>query len=363
MFFGIKNGDFSEVSPDDRRSIAADIQLIAIGDKQSPNLLVYDNGEGQHPDDLPDTFLSLFKGNKTNIPFVQGKYNMGSTGAVVFCGKYRYQLIGSRRAIELNKSDDFGFTIVRRHPLSGEEEDSFRSTWYEYFLINNKIPRFKIDEIDLGLWKRNFISGSIVKLYSYELPRGARSDITLDLWRDLNQFLYHPALPILLYEDRFKGGHSPSKLMLGNKTRLIIDERDKKEITIPLAISGHDFGTVSLEVTVFKHDIKQSEFIKDKAVIFTLNGQVHGSEQRRFISQELGFSMLRDSMLIQVDCTKIRTSFRQDLFMGSRDRLKGSEKKQVLVDKIINALKSNETLKEINQNRKNFILRESSEDK
>lgn len=366
MYYGIKNGDFSEVSTKDRRSIAADIQLIATGDKQSPNLLIYDNGEGQHPDDFPNTFLSLFKGNKTNIPFVQGKYNMGSTGAVVFCGKYRYQLIGSRCVPELlpnGRSDDFGFTIVRRHPLLDEEEDSFRSSWYEYFVINGIIPRFKIDELDLGLWNRNFTSGSIVKLYSYELPRGSRSNITLDLWRDLNQFLYHPALPILLYEKRYKDGHSPDKLMLGNKTRLIIDERDKKEITITVAIESHDLGTVNLEITVFKHNIKQSEFIKDKAVIFTLNGQVHGTEQRRFISQELGFSMLRDSMLIQIDCTNIKTSFRQDLFMASRDRLKVSEKTQILIDKITNVLKSNDTLKEINQNRKNFILRESNDDK
>lgn len=366
MFYGIKNGDFSEVTEKDKRGIASDIQLIATGDKQSPNILSYDNGEGQHPDDFPDTFLSLLKGNKTNIPFVQGKYNMGSTGAVVFCREYRYQLIGSRRPPELlpkGKNDEFGFTIVRRHPLSEEEEDSFRSSWYEYFTVDGKIPHFKVVTLDLGLWERDFISGSIVKLYSYDLPRGSRSDIRLDLWRDLNQFLYHPALPILLYEKRFKGGHSETKLMQGNKTRLLIHDREKKEITIPLSISGHNFGSVGLEITVFKHDTKQTEFIKDKAVIFTLNGQVHGSEQRRFISQELGFSMLRDSMLIQVDCTNIKTSFRQDLFMASRDRLKGSEKKQNLIDKIINALKSNEILKEINQKRRSFLLRESSEDK
>ncbi|OIN92086.1 MAG: nucleotide pyrophosphohydrolase [Anaerolineae bacterium CG03_land_8_20_14_0_80_58_20] len=51
---------------------------------------LYDNGEGQHPDDFPNTFLSLHRNNKTDIHFVQGKYNMGSTGAVVFCGTHRY---------------------------------------------------------------------------------------------------------------------------------------------------------------------------------------------------------------------------------------------------------------------------------
>ena len=63
LFFGIKNGDFSEISRTYRRSIAEDIQVIAEGDKQLPNITIYDNGEGQHPDDFPETFLSLSRSN------------------------------------------------------------------------------------------------------------------------------------------------------------------------------------------------------------------------------------------------------------------------------------------------------------
>lgn len=59
-------------------------------------MIIYDNGEGQHPKDFESTFLSLMRGNKNEIHFVQGKYNMGGSGAIVFCGK-GYQLIGSKR--------------------------------------------------------------------------------------------------------------------------------------------------------------------------------------------------------------------------------------------------------------------------
>lgn len=153
-FFGIKNGDFSEIPQSGRRSIAEDIQIIAEGDKQVPNLLVYDNGEGQHPDDFPNTFLSISRCNKTDIPFVQGKYNMGSTGAVIFCGDHRYQLIGSKLCNELNsrETNEFGFTLVRKHPLTEEEEKHVKSSWYEYFIVNGKIPRFHIKHIELGLY-------------------------------------------------------------------------------------------------------------------------------------------------------------------------------------------------------------------
>ena len=40
-------------------------------------MIIYDDGEGQCPQDFEDTFLSLVSGNKNEIQFVQGKYNMG----------------------------------------------------------------------------------------------------------------------------------------------------------------------------------------------------------------------------------------------------------------------------------------------
>ncbi len=365
-FFRIKNGDFSEVSRLGRRSIAEDIQVIAEGSKKTPNILVYDNGEGQHPDDFQDTFLSISRCNKTDIPFVQGKYNMGATGGVIFCGEYRYQLIGSKLCDELNTRDsnDFGFTLVRKHPLTKEEEKNFKATWYEYFTIDGKIPCFPINgNIDFGLYKRNFSTGSIVKLYSYGLPRGSTSSIVWDLWRDLNQYLYHPALPFIVYEKRGYDKKTPSKPVLGNKIRLTLDERDKKEKTITLSMSGSEIGKIDVEVHIFSTHVNQKEFIGNKSIIFTLNGQVHGFFGRSFISQELGFPLLRDHMLVQIDCTRMKTSYRQDLFKGSRDRLNEGKKTEILVNKLIDLLKNNEELKIINQNRKSRILRESMADK
>jgi hypothetical protein len=55
------------------------------------------NGEGQTPEKMPDTLLSLNKSKKLRIPFVQGKFNMGGTGALKFCGKEAIQFILSKR--------------------------------------------------------------------------------------------------------------------------------------------------------------------------------------------------------------------------------------------------------------------------
>ena len=76
--------------PTFRKKQAEELQIIADGPKRQTGVIFYDNGEGQHPEKFEETFLSLIKGNKNNILFVQGKYNMGGSGGIVFCGKKRY---------------------------------------------------------------------------------------------------------------------------------------------------------------------------------------------------------------------------------------------------------------------------------
>ncbi|MFC2138279.1 hypothetical protein ACFLTE_08900 [Bacteroidota bacterium] len=233
---------------------------------------------------------------------------------------------------------------------------------------NDIIASFNIDEIDLGFWDRKFITGSVVKLYSYDLPRGSTSDITWDLWRDLNQYLYHPALPILLfekrYENRYEKGRTPTKLMMGNKTRITIDDREKVELIIPFKIEEKN---IPIDVIIFNPGDEQKkinkQYLKNKSVVFTQNGQVHGFEGQSFISQQLGFHLLKETMLINVDCTNINTTFRSNLFMSNRTHLKDGKAKSWLIDKIIEMVGGSKELKRLNQERKNRLIRESKDDK
>ncbi len=366
LFYNVKDGEIGELSEKQRRELAENIQILAVGDKSQPSIIIYDNGEGQSPDNFENSFLSLHRNNKTNIHFVQGKYNMGSTGAVVFCGDNKFQLIGSKRCKGLDSIEtDFGFTLVRRHPLTRDEEFEFgKATWYEFFSPNGVIPSFKIDEIDIGLYNRKFVSGSLVKLYSYQLPRGSRSDITLDLWRDLNQYMFHLPLPVSVFEKRDYAGKTPSKTVLGNRTRITIDSRDKIENTISFNLPKEaGLGEIAIEVIIFKASVDHGEFIKNKSIIFTQNGQVHGFEGQSFISQDLGYTLLKKHLLIHVDCTEIPTSIRQDLFMSNRTHLKQGPKTEKLRDAIIDVLKKSSELKRINNERRNSLMHDSESDK
>lgn len=363
MFFNVDNGKWENITSAERNKVAQDIQIILTEDRKTPNVAIYDNGEGQNPSNFERTFLSIAQGNKNDVPFVQGKYNMGSTGSLVFCGdKHRYQMIISRRNSNLSDSDGLiGFTLVRRHILTPEEEPKYKLTWYEYLVINGAIPSIAEKKLELGLHKTQFVCGSVVKLYSYQLTHP--SNATFELWRDLNPLLFEAALPMLIYENRScYSGHSPTKPMLGNKTRLALDTNEHIEFQKTFQINLFN-SNIPIQVYIFNRETENTEFIRAKSVVYTLNGQTQGSESRTFITQDLGFRNLKNYMLVCVDCSQIGTTARQELFMASRDRLKQGRFYNELRQSIIDLLSNDTHIKQKEQEYKGRAFRETGEDK
>src|SRR5258708_16752084 len=130
-YFNIRAGNLANVTTTRRRELAEDIGFIATGRKQTPNYTVFDRGEGQTPDSMPNTLLSLAKSNKLRIPFVQGKFNMGGTGVLQFCGKRNLELIISHRHPDIAGDDMsaefWGFTLIRREdPEQGRRSSAFK---------------------------------------------------------------------------------------------------------------------------------------------------------------------------------------------------------------------------------------------
>ena len=331
---------------------AENIQIIAHGPRKDTSLVIYDDGEGQAPDNFAKTLLSLLKGNKNDIPFVQGKYNMGGSGAIVFCGKKRYQLVASKRF----DGGYFGFTIVRKHPFSQSEANKYKSTWYEYLTVENQIPRFDIEELDLGLRGRKFKTGTVLKLYSYSLPPGSRSVISRDLNQSINEYLFEPALPVFTIDnnERYPKDINPERSLYGLKRRL----KDSKYIYQQFSEEVSDWGGFKITCYVFKFKVDDKgsketketirrEFFKNKmSVLFSVNGQVHGHYTYEFISRSLKFNLLRENLLIHVDCSKLESDFRHELFMASRDRMKHGAESSQLRDRVAQILKRSQ-LKEI----------------
>ncbi|AZJ37050.1 hypothetical protein D6T69_09850 [Tenacibaculum singaporense] len=351
---------------------AEEIQIIADSKGPYPNrngyktsLLIYDNGEGQHPKDFEGTFLSLVRGNKNKVHFVQGKYNMGGSGAIVFCGKKRYQLIASKR---FDNTGDFGFTLIREHPK--RESDQAKETWYEYLVLDDKIPSFKIDTLDLGLKNRKFKTGSVIKLYSYQLGRGYSSAISHDLNQSINEFLFKPALPVLTVdsEKRYPNDKVLVNDLFGLKRRLE-KEKDKYISDSFSEVFKDDlFGEMKVSCFVFnlkvgsfdlkksKAEIQRRYFKNNMSVMFSMNGQVHGSYTSEFITRSLKLNLLKNHLLIHVDCTNMKYEFRKELFMASRDRLKEGDETRDLRHYLASKLSDKDArLSEIQKLRKQAV--------
>jgi len=374
-FYGKK---YQWLSSDFVKKESLGIQVIASGNTRKKHartydtsLTIYDDGEGQHPKDFENTFLSIGKGNKNNILFVQGKYNMGGTGSIVFCGKNRYQLIASKK---YDGSGEFGFTLIRKHPFSEEDKRTKKNTWYEYLKIDREIPSFSIDSLDLGLHQREFMTGSVIKLYSYDLPEGARSVISKDLKDRVDEFLFEPALPIILVDnkERYPADRNLQRVSFGLKKRLEKEDNKYIEDYFTLDLNNSKTGEMKITSYVFKTKIGdknvtksretiRNEFFRSKMyVVFTMNGQVQGHLTNEFISRSLKFGLLKDHLLIHVDCTNMEYDFRSQLFMASRDRLKEGEEYRFLRDLLTKELKSSKLAK-IHKDRKDSISVDSAD--
>ena len=141
----LKGGKLVNLDPGDPwlREFASKNLVIGItGAKNKkeglPCYTFVDNGEGQKPEDFKRTFLSLSEGNKRSIPFVQGKFNMGSSGVLGYCGRQWFKLIVSRR---FDGKNPWGWTLMRRRPAEGMPVA-------EYFVLpDGKIPSFDEDAL------------------------------------------------------------------------------------------------------------------------------------------------------------------------------------------------------------------------
>lgn len=357
-----------------RKKQAEEIQIIADGTPRNTSVIIYDNGEGQHPEKFEDTFLSLLRGNKNKIHFVQGKYNMGGSGGIVFCGKKSYQLIASKR---FDNTGDFGFTLIREHPFSKQDQQEKKNTWYEYFVLDGKVPSFPIDELDLKLYGRKFKTGSIIKMYSYQFPPGIYG-FAQELNQSINEFLFQPALPILTVEtkERYPNNKILELDLFGLKRRLEAEKDDYLETYFSNEYHEENIGKASVTCYVFKTRIKDNDVKKTKenvqrryfknnmSVLFSMNGQVHGHLTSEFISRSLKMNLIKSHLLIHVDCTEMNYAFRKELFMASRDRLKNGDETTELRKFLAKKLTAKDSrLVEIEKRRKNAFSTDSNDAK
>ena len=150
--------------------------------------------------------------------------------------------------------------------------------------------------------------------------------------------------------ERYRDDRNLQRPLYGLKRRLEEDDSKYVETHFSEQINDDKFGSYRVTCYVFKarvddksvketRDTIRREFFKNNmSVLFSMNGQVHGHYTSEFITRSLKFHLLKDHVLIHVDCTDIHTEVRGELFMASRDRLKDGDESRLLRDKLTRLL-------------------------
>jgi hypothetical protein len=372
-FFGIYDGKLTNLNAPERTKLAENIGLVATGQKGKKGNVCYsifDFGEGQTPKMFPNTFLSIGKSNKLKIPFVQGKFNMGGTGALRFCGNKKLQLIVSKKNPNIpakfcndETRDMWGFTIVKRVPPPSK---GIRSSKFVYLAPNDEVLSFNADSLKIlpgkypNPYEKEMPYGTFIKLYDYQIS-SLKTVLTLNLYYRLSLLMPSLALPIRLYERR-KGykAHTLDTTLNGLSVRLEEDKRSNLESeewpsTHDMSILGE---AMKVSIYAFKRNLEDSRrpterYVKDEGIIFTINGQTHGSIHKRFFSRRnVGLGNLSDSLIVMVNCSDISGQTREDLFMNSRDRLvESGHLRDQIENELEDILKNHQGLKELKHRR------------
>lgn len=328
-----------------------------------------DNGEGQRPEDFERTFLSLKEGNKASIQFVQGKYNMGSSGVLSYCGTRWFKLIVSRRH---DRSGPWGWTLMRRRPSTGD-----RMPVAEYFVMpDGKIPSFEADELyplqraDGKRYDRmHLASGTIIKLYDYQV--GAKFSGFKGAREALNENLVETMLPFRLLDlrqkpDKTRGGDRAEGVdprpFYGMEFLLLRSHREDEHDVEEDAAAGSErkhvqtiespgLGKITVSAIPLKRELPGwlKPTSTNNRVFHAVNGQVQFKQTRGYLSQSCGLSALKDRVVIIVDASELSFAAHNDVWKGDREHIRNTIVGEIYKEKVTEAIRASSVLQEMQQ--------------
>ncbi len=373
----------------DIETLSKSITVAATGQRKRPSISIADDGEGVTPADMPKTILSLHEGNKEQIPFVQGKFNMGGSGVLEFCGiDHNVELVLSRRNPKLlpaNASADdkkWSFTIIRRED---PPPDSPRSSRFTYLapgpkdaeghggLLMFEAPTMPIFPDKNQAYSREATWGTLFKLYEYGTRATTNMMLEDGLLMKLRLLLPEPALPIRFHECRDYKGHSGSfdTPMAGLIYTLEQDRKNPKRQNVEwfdkfdIDIDGQKFTTrIYLFRKAGKDESKNpaESYRKDEGLVFTYNGQAQAVLSKDFFRRKrVKQDYLWNSLLVFVDCSEIGVRSHEKLFMPNRESLRDGPLKRRLEAELEEKLRHHKELEQIAIARRKTELADSPE--
>ena len=352
-FYNIAKGELPQLFKNKKlKPLADNINIFATGALRgkSPCVVIADKGEGQEYSQFSSTLLSINERNKSDIPFVQGKFNAGATATIRFSGEKEMNLIVSRKHPQLvstknSKDNEWTFTIIRRWN-SEERNDGLAGQRTYYLAPEGDLMTIGEDPIsvlpsnDCVPYKRELEYGTAIKLYNYEGFQ--QTYFHEEVRAEIEHFLPRFPLPGRIIDTRNRG-----KSAYNNIVGIWNRNQDNYEGDIhKIAMSDKVFGNFEVEYSLHKYG-KDSRF-SPPGIYVTLGHQVQGELSPVLIQQRLKLSYLKDYLRIQVNADNFNDRAIGKLTHLSRDRIAKNEYRTRLEDLITDKLEHDPWLKEMN---------------
>ena len=369
-FFGDNVADFTLSDKDVREIASKTNRVFSEGALEKPTITIVDFGEGQHPKDFPNTFLSIGGSNKIKIKFAHGVYNQGGSAALKFCGN-GYQLILSRRAPHISDGaeDLFGFSLVRKTYKEG-----YKAAWYEYATIDGEVPSIPFEPLKILPENQIFETGSFIRLFSYTLKNPnffTTGQYSGALAREINKRYFSMPLPVQINEMRTQlsgwGDKNKVTRIYGLWRRLKKEFSDKAVIktVIPLKAELGVFGLRTIEIAVLNDEGEEGQSYKRETdkIFLTVNGQSQHTESVNFLKTNCLLPDLAPYMIVHIDLSNAGHQA-NEIFQTSRTGVIEIPEFEEFHRRLTDSIKGDETLKELDQEyRERKIKNAQPEDK
>ncbi|HEY3781972.1 MAG TPA: hypothetical protein VGL56_12880 [Fimbriimonadaceae bacterium] len=353
-WLGVPEQGLSGLTATQRRSLAQRVTVtLEEGDSRERRLVsVRDTGIGILPQDMSNTILSLSEDNKLQKHYLAGTFGQGGSSTLAAC---ELCFIASRRGSD----GPIGFTLVKYLDLDPELYKTGHYVW-----LGDSGGVLTAEPTDL------FPSGTLCKHFGYDLdayvsPLGPSSVYGL-----LNQVLFDPVMPVWLVNKV----HGWNRVIKGSRNALngALDDGDGRGPTLahhmPMFYAGlGDFGRIGIEYWVLEAPTStnkrpSSAFVNAyRPIILTSNGQNHAEFPQSLIRKDAELPFLVNRLICHINCDGLSAAAKRLLFVSNREEARAGAVRNLIIQELIEVLKSDTDLEQVNKDAKDHSRRERDE--
>lgn len=343
-----------------------------------------DFGIGLTSQEMPNTILSLNRGNKKSKPWLTGKHGQGASST------YQYSdltLIASRKI----GSPTVAFTLVE----ATWDSEIAKTPTYRYLTIGGKVPEVEISDAE-------FPAGTLVRHIGYTASDLSHTVGQNSLYGLLMRSLAQPLFPVWfeMYAlspskySPFPGYRRYGRLIRGSVNALerawntsvkegaVVDGKDiesEEEEEAAAEKPGKvlhrsseyyelpqwDFGGRTgignlgrVKITYWvaqpddrsPQDALKSWVDPNKTILMTLDGQTHAEESRAIVTGQHGAKLwaVGRYMVVQIDCNELDPRAKYELFTSTREHAKETPIKKMILEELVARLSFDRKLQDLN---------------